>query len=453
MPTMSTTPTVLATLNKNVEGTYDLILEGFSPFVDSTSLHVRAGTECKASAILEVSYEAFFDNKTSETTDIDAHRQELVRLDKQLAWLDGRALKLMSQDGQISDLDPLHEFMDFYHTSLQKLHERKSNEGNEIKRLIQRLDRLEEKVTESDFDVLIHGRNEHREMIITVHIDRSNIDVNLEVSYFISNCSCSASYDNTPNVFITSQEQVSTDSNKVLAEDELDTPNIIYASSTSTETSMLSVTFTIPRRTTIHTDGTPHRVTIGVLDFNSKFIYTIIPKLWIHAYLNVSTINTSNKQLVAGPAASFMNNHFVTHSSIGIICIDGKFDLPLGTDAGIKVDCQPVKTIIDTQGLISKTYFENIRREIRLFNTKPIEVIVCVYDRISLSLDERIKVKLVVPDLRMKEPIPSYYVTLNDADNLHWKCLVQTGSECQLSLEDTLEWSTDKCIELREESE
>ncbi|CAF3449001.1 unnamed protein product [Rotaria socialis] len=144
MPTMSTTPTVLATLNK---------------------------------------------------TDIDAHRQELVRLDKQLAWLDGRALKLMSQDGQISDLDPLHEFMDFYHTSLQKLHERKSNEGNEIKRLIQRLDRLEEKVTESDFDVLIHGRNEHREMIITVHIDRSNIDVNLEVSYFISNCSCSASYD------------------------------------------------------------------------------------------------------------------------------------------------------------------------------------------------------------------------------------------------------------------
>ncbi|CAF3429865.1 unnamed protein product, partial [Rotaria socialis] len=356
--------------------------------------------------------------------DIDAHRQELVRLDKQLAWLDGRALKLMSQDGQISDLDPLHEFMDFYHTSLQKLHERKSNEGNEIKRLIQRLDRLEEKVTESDFDVLIHGRNEHREMIITVHIDRSNIDVNLEVSYFI-----------------------------ILAEDELDTPNIIYVSSTSTETSMLSVTFTIPRRTTIHTDGTPHRVTIGVLDFNSKFIYTIIPKLWIHAYLNVSTINTSNKQLVAGPAASFMNNHFVTHSSIGIICMDGKFDLPLGTDAGIKVDCQPVKTIIDTQGLISKTYFENIRREIRLFNTKPIEVIVCVYDRISLSLDERIKVKLVVPDLRMKEPIPSYYVTLNDVDNLHWKCLVQTGSECQLSLEDTLEWSTDKCIELREESE
>ncbi|CAF3503554.1 unnamed protein product [Rotaria socialis] len=394
MPTMSTTPTVLATLNKNVEGTYDLILEGFSPFVDSTSLHVRAGTECKASAILELKCEL-----DPIEADIDANREELVRLDKQLAWLDGRALKLMNQDGQISDLDPLHEFMDFYHTSLQKLHERKSNEGNEIKRLIQRLDRLEEKVTESDFDVLIHGRNEHREMIITVHIDRSNIDVNLEVSYFI-----------------------------ILAEDELDTPNIIYVSSTSTETSMLSVTFTIPRRTTIHTDGTPHRVTIGVLDFNSKFIYTIIPKLWIHAYLNVSTINTSNKQLVAGPAASFMNNHFVTHSSIGIICIDGKFDLPLGTDAGIKVDCQPVKTIIDTQGLISKTYFENIRREIRLFNTKPIEVTVCVYDRISLSLDERIKVKLVVPDLRMKEPIPSYYVTLNDVDNLHWKCLVQTGS-------------------------
>lgn len=130
----------------------------------------------------------------------------------------------------------------------------------------------------------------------------------------------------------------------------------------------------------------------------------------------------------------------------------GKFDLPLGTDAGIKVDYQPVKKIIDTQGLISKTYFENIRREIRLFNTKSIEVIVCVYDQIPLSLDERIKVKLVVPDLRMKEPTPSYYVTMNEANNLHWKCIIQAGSECRLPLEYTLEWPTDKCIELREES-
>ncbi|CAM4786322.1 unnamed protein product [Rotaria magnacalcarata] len=203
---------------------------------------------------------------------------------------------------------------------------------------------------------------------------------------------------------------------EVLVEDELDTPNIIYVSSISTETSMLSVTFTISRRTTINTDvGKPHRVTIGVLDFNSKLIYTIIPKLSIHAYLNVSTINTSGEQLVVGSAVIFMDNNFLTHSSIGNICMGGKFDLPLGPDAGIKVDYQPTRKIIDTQG------------------------IVCVYDQIPRSLDEKIKVKLVVPDLRMKEPIPSYYVTLNDANSLYWKCIIQAGSECQLPLEYTLE--------------
>ncbi|CAF1938149.1 unnamed protein product [Rotaria magnacalcarata] len=162
-------------------------------------------------------------------------------------------------------------------------------------------------------------------------------------------------------------------------------------------------------------EGKPHRVTIGVLDFNSKLIYTIIPKLSIHAYLNVSTINTSGEQLVVGSAVIFMDNNFLTHSSIGNICMGGKFDLPLGPDAGIKVDYQPTRKIIDTQG------------------------IVCVYDQIPRSLVEKIKVKLVVPDLRMKEPIPSYYVTLNDANSLYWKCIIQAGSECQLPLEYTLE--------------
>ncbi|CAF1507173.1 unnamed protein product, partial [Adineta steineri] len=50
----------------DVEGTYDLIFEGFSPFVDQTSLHVSGGTG-KACTILEVSYQTCYENAKPET--------------------------------------------------------------------------------------------------------------------------------------------------------------------------------------------------------------------------------------------------------------------------------------------------------------------------------------------------------------------------------------------------
>lgn len=146
-----------------------------------------------------------------------------------------------------------------------------------------------------------------------------------------------------------------------------------------------------------------------------------------------------------------MDNNFITHSSIKHVYLGDKFDLPLGTDAGIKVESKPVKKITDTQGLISKTYYENIRRETRLVNTKSTEVIVYVYEQVPLPLDEKIKVKVIVPDLRMKEQSSCFSVTMNEQNNLEWKCILPARGECRLPLEYTLEWPMDKRIECKEE--
>src|ERR1700722_9952770 len=45
----------------DLEGIYDLVFEGFSPFVDETSLHVSGGTG-KACTILEVSYQTHYED-------------------------------------------------------------------------------------------------------------------------------------------------------------------------------------------------------------------------------------------------------------------------------------------------------------------------------------------------------------------------------------------------------
>lgn len=145
-----------------------------------------------------------------------------------------------------------------------------------------------------------------------------------------------------------------------------------------------------------------------------------------------------------------MNNNFITHSSIDNVCLGDTFDLPLGTDASVKVEYKPVKKVIDTQGLISKVHHENIRHETHLTNTKSSEVIVCVYEQVPLSSDEKIKVKLIQPDIRSKEQSVNCTVTMNDANNLEWKCILQPRGEYRLPLEYSLEWPKGKHIEFKQ---
>jgi uncharacterized protein (TIGR02231 family) len=196
----------------DAEGTYDLVFEGFSPSVDLTSLHVSGGTG-KACTILEVSYQTSYENTTPDTdvtpldqlqkefddtqAEIDKHQRELARLIKQRSWLDGRASKLMNQEGQLNsnDLDSMQQFLDFYHKTLSKVDNETTNEENEIKILSQKRDGLTAKMNEHGVEAQANRRKAKREVTISVHIASSNIDVALEISYLISNCSWSASYD------------------------------------------------------------------------------------------------------------------------------------------------------------------------------------------------------------------------------------------------------------------
>lgn len=145
-----------------------------------------------------------------------------------------------------------------------------------------------------------------------------------------------------------------------------------------------------------------------------------------------------------------MDNNFITHSSIDNVCLGDTFDLPLGTDASVKVDYKPVKKVTDTQGIISKVHYENVRHETHLTNTKPNEVTVHVYEQVPLSSDEKIKVKLIQPDIRSREQTANYTVIMNDANNLEWKCILQARGQCRLPLEYSLEWPKDKRVEFKQ---
>jgi uncharacterized protein (TIGR02231 family) len=201
------------------QGTYDLVFEGFSSYVDETSLHVSGGTG-KSCTILEVSYQKCYEDKTAEVdlkpldqlqnelnkivAKINVHKQEVERLNKQRTWLDGRASKLMNQDGQVTanDLNTMNQFMDFYYKTLKELDDQTATAEIEINKLKEEQNGLNAKINQHGVKGESNQQKIHREVTITVHIASNDLDVSLEISYLISNCSWSAGYD----VRVNSQE-------------------------------------------------------------------------------------------------------------------------------------------------------------------------------------------------------------------------------------------------------
>ena len=194
-------------------GTYDLVLEGFSPCVDQTSFHVGDGTG-KACTILEVSYQTRYENPSTSSTDtaavdqlqqeldllqneIDEHGQEVDRLKKQQTWLDGRASKLMNQEESMNNisLDTIKQFLDFYHDRLSKIDKEINAQQRKLKDLNGRCDALRAKISEHGTVATTNRQIKGRDVTISVDIVRSNVDVALEVSYLISNCAWNPSYD------------------------------------------------------------------------------------------------------------------------------------------------------------------------------------------------------------------------------------------------------------------
>ena len=194
------------------EGTYDLVFQGFSPSVDLNSLHVSGGTG-KACTILEVSYQTRFENTALNTeltpldqlqndldqieAAIEKHQQELARISKQRTWLDGRASKLMGQEEKVNtgDLESMQQFMEFYRRTLRTLDDETVKEETESKRLRQQQQGLKSNINEHGASGAARRQKAIREVTVTVHIATSDADLGLEVSYLISQCSWSASYD------------------------------------------------------------------------------------------------------------------------------------------------------------------------------------------------------------------------------------------------------------------
>ena len=207
-------------------------------------------------------------------------------------------------------------------------------------------------------------------------------------------------------------------------------------------TSSTNATFMIPRKSTIMSNHQPHKVTIGIIALSADFIYRSIPKLSKYAYLNVSSVNSSEFPLLSGLCSVFFDNSFVSSTLIADISPGEKLDFSIGVDEKIHIKYKTIRQLKEEKGIFTKTNNETHEFLTVIKNTKSIEVKVRVYDQLPRSLDEKLKVKMITPNLNSVT-----YVKLDQiTNNLEWEFNVPAGARVRVPFSYELEWPKDKYL-------
>ena len=73
----------------------------------------------------------------------------------------------------------------------------------------------------------------------------------------------------------------------------------------------ITTSFEIVKPSSIPTDGSEHKVTVGILDLEPSIQYKAVPKKVEQVFLEAKALNTSQYPILAGPASVFFGTNFV----------------------------------------------------------------------------------------------------------------------------------------------
>jgi uncharacterized protein (TIGR02231 family) len=102
--------------------------------------------------------------------------------------------------------------------------------------------------------------------------------------------------------------------------------------------SPLALTYHVEGASGVPSDGVPHQVSIAVLPFEAKSQHVTVPKVQPVAYLQATVKNTSDYRLIPGTVHVFVDDSFVSRTSIvGDVAPGDEFSCTLGTDPATRI--------------------------------------------------------------------------------------------------------------------
>lgn len=146
-------------------------------------------------------------------------------------------------------------------------------------------------------------------------------------------------------------------------------------------------------RTTVRSDGRPHRVTVGRFETSAELSLRAIPEV-IPAVLRRSVqSNTSSRPLLAGPIELVRNGGFVGRTSLEFTAPGERFELGWGPEGALRL-LREEETRAGDPGLLSTQRVTLVDRTLRLSNLGPSPLSLEILERIPVSELEKVKIAL-----------------------------------------------------------
>ncbi|MFO0829950.1 MAG: mucoidy inhibitor MuiA family protein [Phycisphaerales bacterium] len=154
-------------------------------------------------------------------------------------------------------------------------------------------------------------------------------------------------------------------------------------------------TFALPRAVTFPSDASrEQRTRIATIPLKPEYVYVARPAVDPDVYLRGKTRNDSAYQLLSGRATVFLGNDSVGSAVLPDVAPGADVELWFGPDRRIASKRVIVSRNQSESGLISKESVVALQYKIELTNSVPKPVKVELWDRIPVSQDEGITVKL-----------------------------------------------------------
>jgi uncharacterized protein (TIGR02231 family) len=174
--------------------------------------------------------------------------------------------------------------------------------------------------------------------------------------------------------------------------DKDDAPPQTAADYVQVNDGMTRIEYEIKLKYTIESDGQTHSVAIQNRSIPAEFVYNIVPKLDLDAFLMARITGWDDMNLIPGPARIYFDGSYVGETAINPNSVNDTMQVSLGRDRSIvttrvKLKDKSKERILSDNKVISRRY------EISIRNTKMNKVRIIVEDQIPVSQTTDIKVE------------------------------------------------------------
>lgn len=175
---------------------------------------------------------------------------------------------------------------------------------------------------------------------------------------------------------------------------------VIEVSTAQVQNAATSASFQIRNPATLLSDNTTQRVAIATAKLPAVLQYQSTPGLRETAYLTAQASNNTDFPFLAGPLNTFLDDAFVASGAMKAVMPGEKLELALGADDGISIKRQLVNRYTESTGFSGSGKRVTYEYKITVKNNKTTTEKVSFADRLPISRNEKIVVKLLSPSER-----------------------------------------------------